>query len=58
MITKGDVRDTSKYIRELLRQVDKALASDDLEDAQELANELVAAASVFDCWVIEQRERH
>lgn len=57
MTTKAQVRAESTYIRELLRQVDNTLKSDtlDLEDAEQLANELVASATVFTEWLNEQR---
>lgn len=57
MPSKTDVRWESKYIRELLRQVEDTLNSKtlDLVDADELANELIASATVFAEWVNEQR---
>jgi hypothetical protein len=60
MATKAGVRAESKYIRELLRQVEDALSAKalDLEDAEELANELIASATVFAQWVNEQRDNN
>lgn len=57
MTTKAQVRAESTYIRELLRQVDATLKADtlDLEDAEQLANELIASATVFTAWLNEQR---
>jgi hypothetical protein len=60
MATKASVRWESKYIRELLRQVEDTLSAKalDLEDAEELANELIASATVFAQWVNEQRDNN
>lgn len=57
MTTKADVRTESTYIRELLRQVEQTLKGDlqDPEEAEQLANELMAASCVFSSWVNEQR---
>ena len=57
MTSKAQVRAESTYIRELLRQIDETLKGDlqDPEDAEQLANELIASATVFAQWVNEQR---
>ena len=56
MTTKQQVRAESTYIRELLRQVDNTLKGNtlDLEDAEQLANELIASATVFAQYISEQ----
>ena len=56
MTSKAQVGAESTYIRELLRQVDNTLKNElDLDDAEQLANELIASATVFASWVSEQR---
>ena len=55
MYAKKDVTTEFTYIRELLRQAQAILTSKspDWEDADQLANELVASATVFRAWVEE-----
>jgi hypothetical protein len=57
MITKGDVRKDFGYIRMLLQQANLQLNDKNFneDEASEIANELIAAATVFSEWVEEQR---
>lgn len=58
MITKSEVRSDFKYIRSLLQQADFQMTGKNFqsESAQEIANELVAAATNFLVWVEQQEE--
>ena len=57
MITKTDVRKDFGYIRLLLQQANYQLTSKNFDEveASEIANELIAAATVFSEWVEEQK---
>ena len=57
MITKTDVRKDFGYIRMLLQQANHQLNDKNFneDDASEIANELIAAATVFSEWVEEQK---
>jgi len=57
-MTKADVRTEFTYTRELLRLATATLTEKnlDIENARELANELIASATVYAEWVSEQRE--
>jgi hypothetical protein len=57
MITKGDVRKDFGYIRMLLQQANLQLNVKNFneDEASEIANELIAAATVFSEWVEEQK---
>ena len=57
MITKTDVRKDFSYMRMLLQQADCQLVGKNFDEveASEIANELIAAATVFSEWVEEQK---
>jgi len=57
MITKTDVRKDFSYIRMLLQQADRQLVGKNFDEAEasEIANELIAAATVFSEWVEQQK---
>ena len=57
MITKTDVRKDFGYIRMLLQQANHQLTGNNFNEdqASEIANELIAAATVFSEWVEEQK---
>ena len=57
MITKTDVRKDFGYIRMLLQQANNQLIGKNFNEAEasEIANELIAAATVFSEWVEEQK---
>lgn len=57
MITKSDVRKDFGYIRMLLQQANLQLNDKNFneDEASEIANELIAAATVFSEWVEEQK---
>jgi hypothetical protein len=57
MITKTDVRKDFGYIRMLLQQANYQLTSNNFDEveASEIANELIAAATVFSEWVEQQK---
>lgn len=60
MKTKGSVRKEFSYLRSLLQDADKMMKVSgkwfDKERAEELANEIIASATVFAEWVDEQEE--
>lgn len=60
MKTKGSVRKEFTYLRSLLQDADKMMKVSnkwfDKERAEELANEIIASATVFAEWVDEQEE--
>lgn len=58
MITKSAVRSDFKYIRTLLQDANFQMTGKNFqrEIAEEIANELVAAATNFLVWVEEQEE--
>jgi hypothetical protein len=57
MITKTDVRKDFGYIRMLLQQANHQLSGNNFNEveASEIANELIAAATVFSEWVEQQK---
>jgi hypothetical protein len=57
MIKKSDVRKDFGYIRMLLQQANLQLNDKNFneDEASEIANELIAAATVFSEWVEEQK---
>ena len=58
MKTKTSVRKEFSYMRVLLQQADKLMAESksyfNQDEARELANEMIASATVFSEWVEEQ----
>lgn len=60
MKTKSSVRKEFTYLRSLLQDADKIMKVSnkwfDKERAEELANEIIASATVFAEWVDEQEE--
>lgn len=60
MKTKASVRKEFTYLRSLLQDADKIMKVSnkwfDKERAEELANEIIASATVFAEWVDEQEE--
>lgn len=60
MKTKGSVRKEFSYLRSFLQDADKMMKISnkwfDKERAEELANEIIASATVFAEWVDEQEE--
>ena len=58
MLTKSDVRKDFQYIRSLLQQANFQMTDQNFEpgEAEEIANDLIAAATNFLVWVEQQRE--
>ena len=57
MITKTDVRKDLSYLRSLLKEANYIMTDKDFNKsaAEELANEIIAAATVFSEWVEQQK---
>jgi hypothetical protein len=57
MITKTNVRKDFSYLRALLKEANYIMTDKDFNKsaAEELANEIIAAATVFSEWVEEQK---
>ena len=58
MLTKSDVRKDFQYIRSLLQQANFQMNNQNFKpaEAEEIANDLIAAATNFLVWVEQQRE--
>lgn len=55
--TKGQVRSDFAYARHLMRLAEPALRADDLEELQDLAADLAAAAATLTQYVVDREER-
>jgi len=58
MLTKSDVRKDFQYIRSLLQQANFQMNNKNFKagEAEEIANDLIAAATNFLMWVEQQKE--
>jgi len=54
MMTKTQVRSDWAYARELMRQAEKALKSDDLDELADIALDLSAAASALNQYLADR----